>query len=183
MDLYRLFAQLLEYPTQSLPNQVDEGISLLTFVHRQAIPMLDEFRTFLRMTSLDRIEELYTRTFDLQAICHPYVGYHLFGNGSQRGLFMAGLKEHYKACGFSIGNELPDHLGIMLRFASNCTTPEREELVNKCIIPAVERMVPQFEDDRNPYKKVLEALLLFLQEQGMDQPDSGMGSEGFYNGR
>ncbi len=148
-----------------------------------AVRFLDEFRVFLQTTTLERMEEIYTRTFDLQAICHPYVGYQLFGNGSQRGMFMAGLKEQYKICGFSERNELPDHLGIMLRFASTCTTPERKELVNKCIIPAVKKMVSGFEDDRNPYKRVLEALLLFLQSEGVDQTTPTMGSAGILNGR
>ncbi len=95
---------------------------------------------------------------------------------------MAELKEHYRACGFSGGNELPDHLSTMLRFASTCTNTEREELVNKCVIPAVKRMVSGFGDDRNPYKEVLEALLRFLQKEGMDQTNPNIGPEGFYSG-
>jgi nitrate reductase molybdenum cofactor assembly chaperone NarJ/NarW len=116
MELYQLFAEVLGYPTSSLPDQVKECLSLLTSVKRAALPMLGEFRAFLEVTPLDRMEEVYTRTFDLQGICHPYVGYHLFGNDSKRGMFMAGLKEHYEICEFSSGNELPDHLSTMLRF-------------------------------------------------------------------
>ncbi len=183
MELYRMFAQVLEYPTPSLPDQVDKGISLLAFAHREATPMMDEFRAFLQDTSLESMEELYARTFDLQAVCHPYVGYHLFGDGSRRSFFMSGLKGHFKTSGFSSGNELPDHLSTMLRFASNCTTPEREELVRECIMPAVERMVSGFEDDGNPYKSVLEALLLFLQKEVTGRINPDVESEGFCNGR
>jgi len=183
MDLYQLFAEILDYPTPSLPDHVKDCISSLAAVHKEAAPMLDEFRVFLDATSMDRMEELYTRTFDLQAICHPYVGYHLFGDGSRRGVFMSGLKEHYRTCGFAAGNELPDHLGIMLRFASNCAISDREELVDECMIPAVERMISAFEDDRNPYKRILEALLRFLQKGGRDQTIPKIESEGFYNGR
>jgi len=39
------------------------------------------------------MEELYTRTFDLQAVCSPYVGYQLFGDSYKRGIFMARLNE------------------------------------------------------------------------------------------
>jgi nitrate reductase delta subunit len=173
MRLYQLFAEILGYPTPSLPNQVNECISLLTSLKKQAVPMLDEFRTFLEVTPLDRMEEVYTRTFDLQAICHPYIGYQLFGNGGQRGMFMAGLKEHYETCEFTTGNELPDHLSTMLRFAPNCTKAEREELISECLVPAVKKMVSGFEDGSNPYRGVLQALLFVLQRE----------SEDFRNGR
>ena len=135
--------------------------------------MLDEFRTFLEVTPVEQMEEVYTRTFDLQAICHPYIGYHLFGNGGQRGMFMAGLREHYNASGFSTGNELPDRLSTMLRFIPNCTKAEREELISECLVPAVKKMVSGFEDGSNPYRGVLQALLLVLQKE----------SEDFRNGR
>ncbi|HSB04976.1 MAG TPA: molecular chaperone TorD family protein, partial [Thermodesulfobacteriota bacterium] len=173
MELYQLFAQILGYPTPSLPHQINECISLLTSVKREAVPMLDEFRALLEVTPLDRMEEVYTRTFDLQAICQPYVGCQLFGNGSQRGMFMAGLKEHYETCEFSTGNELPDHLSTMLRFAPNCAKAEREELISECLVPAVKKMVSGFEDGGNPYRGVLQALLLVLQTE----------SEGFHDGR
>jgi nitrate reductase delta subunit len=183
MELYQLFAEILAYPTPSLHNQANDCASLLTYLDTDAVSLLNEFQTFLKITTLERMEEIYTRTFDLQAICHPYVGYQLFGNGSQRGAFMAGIKEHYKACGFSAGNELPDHLGIMLRFASTCTNAEREELVNECIVPAVKKMVSGFEDTSNPYRGVLQALLLVLQREGVDQTTSNAGSEGLGNER
>ena len=183
MELYRLFGEILRYPTPSLHNQVDECVSLLTYLDMDAVSLLNEFRAILQITTLERMEEIYTRTFDLQAICHPYVGYHLFGNGSQRGMFMAGLIEHYNVCGFSAGNELPDHLGIMLRFASNSTTAERKELTSECIAPAVKKMVSGFEDGSNPYREVLQALLLVLQREGADQVTPTVDSEGILNGR
>ncbi len=183
MEVYQLFVEILDYPTPTLRNQANDCTSLLASLGTDAVSLLNEFQAFLEINTLERIEEIYIRTFDLQAICHPYVGYHLFGNGSQRGMFMAGLKEHYKACGFSTGNELPDHLGIMLRCASTCTSAERKELVDKCIAPAVEKMVSGFEDGSNPYRRVLQALLLVLQREGVDQTTSNAGSEGVGNGR
>jgi nitrate reductase molybdenum cofactor assembly chaperone NarJ/NarW len=35
-----------------------------------------------------RLEELFTATFDLQPVCHPYVGYQLCGESQQRTLFL-----------------------------------------------------------------------------------------------
>ncbi len=173
MELYQLFAEILAYPTPSLHNQADDCVSLLTYLDTGAVSLLNEFQTFLNITTLERMEEIYTRTFDLQAICHPYVGYQLFGNGSQRGVFMAGLKEHYETCEFSNGNELPDHLNTMLRFAPKCEKAEREELISECLVPAVRKMASGFEDGSNPYRGILQALLLVLQRE----------AEGFRNER
>lgn len=179
MELFHRFAEILEYPTPSLPHKVVKCIALLTSFDMDVVSLLTEFQAFLKITALERMEEIYTRTFDLQAICHPYVGYHLFGDGNQRSLFMCFLKKHYSSCGISAGNELPDHLGIMLRFTSSCIAPEREELVSECIFPAVKKMVSGFGDNKNPYKGVLEALLLFLQKEGMGQTNPDIGSEEF----
>jgi nitrate reductase molybdenum cofactor assembly chaperone NarJ/NarW len=183
MELYQRFAEILTYPTPSLHNQADDCVSLLPYLDTDAVSLLNEFQAFLKITTLERIEEIYTRTFDLQAICHPYVGYHLFGNGSQRGTFMVGLKEHYRTCGLSVGNELPDHISIMLRFASTCTNAEKEDLTSECIVPAVRKMISEFEDGSNPYRGVLQALLLVLRREGVDQTNHNIGSEGFHNGR
>jgi nitrate reductase delta subunit len=164
LRLYQLFANLVEYPTPFLSDRVNESISLLTPHQREAADFVWRFKTFLSLTPLSRMEEVYTSTFDLNGICCPYVGYHLFGDGSHRGMFLSGLKEHYQVRHFSAGNELPDHLGVMLRFlANNEDEEEREELILLCIIPAVKKMLEGFRGSSNPYKGVLQGLLLMLQ--------------------
>lgn len=162
--LYPLFANLVEYPTPFLSDRVDECISLLTPLQREASDHVWGFKTFLSLTSFSRMGEIYANTFDLNGICYPYVGYHLFGDGDHRGMFLAGLKEHYQASDFSAGNELPDHLGVMLRFLGYIKDEgEREEFIFLSIIPALRKMLEGFRDRSNPYKGVLQALLLMLQ--------------------
>lgn len=162
--LYQLFAELAEYPTLHLADRVNECISLLTVLHLEAADPLKEFRTFLNQASLGQLEEIYTSTFDLNVIFYPYVGCHLFGDGSQRGMFLAGLREHYQGSHFSPGNELPDHLSVMLRFlAHNEDEEEREELIFLFIIPALRKMLEGLEGSGNPYMGMLQSLLLMLQ--------------------
>lgn len=164
MRLYQLFAEVLDYPTLLLSDRVNECISFLSPLQREAADVMMGFKTFLHQTSLSRMEEIYTHTFDLNGICFPYVGYHLFGDGSHRGMFLSGLKEHYEVYHFAAGNELPDHLGVMLRFLANQEDEgERDELIFLCIIPALKKMLEGFEESSNPYKGVLQALLVVLQ--------------------
>ncbi len=164
--LYWLFADILEYPTADLARQAKECAKSLSAANPEVAISLERFRAFVEGTPLWRLEELYTRTFDLQVVCYPYVGYHLFGESFKRGAFLAKLNENYRVHGFSAGNELPDHLAVILRFLAR----QREDdfsatLVREGVIPALETMAGTFGDNGdNPYSEVVQALLLVLRE-------------------
>jgi len=162
MKLCQQFSAILDYPTPLLPGQVKECISLLAPSGNEGVTLLKRFDSFLGQTPMSRVEEIYRSTFDLQAICCPYVGYYLFGEDHRRGLFMAGLQEHYQAYNFSAGNEWPDHLVVMLRFLSAEVDGEEAELIDECILPALKKMIKRFEGTANPYRGVLEALFFIL---------------------
>ncbi len=164
MDLYCLFADLIDYPRPVLHEQVDQCATLLSSVNRNAAIHLKSFQDLLENIPISQMEEVYTRTFELQANCCPYVGYHLFGDGRRRGVFMARLKEHYRTFGFLCGHELPDHLSVMLRFLAGRTHNDREEFITLCVIPALSAMVDGLDGTSNPYRGVLQALLLVLQD-------------------
>ncbi len=164
MRLYELFSAILDYPDSQLSCRVDEATVLLSTLHPAAATLLKEFQVFLGKTPIGTMEEIYSKNFDLQAVCSPYVGYHLFGEDQRRALFMAGLKKDYKANQFSCGNELPDHLGVMLRFLATESQDGRDEIVDLCIIPALEKMIVALDGASNPYRKVLESLLLVLRQ-------------------
>ena len=163
MNPYDLFAEILDYPTPLLSERLKECLSILSPVNREATFLLSEFQAFFERSPLTRMEEIYARTFDLQTACYPCIGYHLFGEDSRRKIFMAGLEEYYQACGFPTGNPLPDRLTIFLRFlAKERDEEEREELIDLCLLPALEHMVKGFEQKDNPYREVLDALRVAL---------------------
>jgi len=160
--LYRLFADLLEYPSPALTSQVQAAAVGAGIA--QAAALLTEFYSFVEQASPARLEELYTGTFDLQAVCYPYVGYHLFGDNYKRGMFMAQLNAGYRERGFSAGKELPDHAAVILRFLASASEDEfGQGLLHEGLIPAVDTMVKAFGDQSdNPYAGVIHALLLVL---------------------
>ena len=163
MNPYDLFAEILDHPTPLLSERLKECLSILSPVNREAASLLGDFQAFFEKGPLTRMEEIYARTFDLQAACYPYIGYHLFGEDSRREIFMAGLEEYYQTYGFPTGNALPDHLTIFLRFlAKERDEEEREELIDLCLLPALEHMVKGFEQKDNPYREVLDALRVAL---------------------
>ena len=164
MELYDLFARILEPPGPSLSDEVNECISMLAPSQGKAAGLMYRFKTFVEQTPIRRMEKIFAETFGLEGVCYPYVGYHLFGDGSHRRMFRAGLEEEYRVYDFSSARELPDHLGIMLQFLVKDEDEEEiDELISLSIIPALRRMLEAF-DRATPYREVLQALLLVLEE-------------------
>ncbi len=164
MKILENVANLLDYPGPQFTQRAEDAISLLDPGDQKGSALLEGFGNFLKNHPISVIEEIYTATFDLQPVCCLHVGHHLFGEGPQRGLFMAGLKEHYKLFSFSPGNELPDHLGVVLRFISSREAAEWE-MVQECVIPALKKMLENFESGANPYANVLKFLLLYFEQK------------------
>jgi nitrate reductase delta subunit len=172
-SVYRLFAGLLEYPTGTLGGQARQCCDLLSAMGSPAVAALERCCGWVEQAPLAQLEELYTRTFDLQAVCSPYVGYQLFGNSYKRGLFMARLNQGYRERGFSAGSELPDHVAIILRFLALGTEDDfSQALLREGLVPALSKMAQTFGDaSDNPYSHVIGALLLALNKeigQGME---------------
>lgn len=164
--IYEIFAESLTYPTVGLKKQFDDLLQIPVLSDKETTRGLTEFQTFLSQTRHEKVEELYTATFELQTVCCPYIGYLLFGENHMRGMFMAKLEEHYRSHDYSRGSELPDHLSVMLGFlARHRNEGDNRELEELCMVPALEKMVNSFRGDSNPYQKLLLGLLHSLKAE------------------
>jgi len=167
------FAQILDYPTAVLPEIVGRSTERLRASHAGSADHMTRFQSFIDENDEGKLQELYTGTFDLQAFCNLYVGHYLFGEDFRRSLFMVKLKELYREEDFSFQKELPDHLCVMLRFlACAKEREENRELISECVIPAVVAMLKCFDSKHHPYKAVLQSLLLVLQEDQEQDPET-----------
>jgi nitrate reductase delta subunit len=165
MKICLLFADILDYPAPILVEKIEELLPLATAVHGETAQVLHQFRDFITNTPQERVEELYSGTFDLQPLCSPYIGYQIFGEEYRRGMFMAQLREYYRTSGFTAGDDLPDHLCVILRFLACRETGEVErELITDCLVPALEKMVAGLTESTNPYRDALQALFMLLGE-------------------
>lgn len=137
-----LFAEILDYPQSDLTSKTRECEGLLVENVPEAAGLLAEFGAFVEETPPGRLEEVYTGYFDLNPVCHPYVGYHLFGESYKRSEFLLTLKELYREHGFVIGDaELPDRVSVMLRFLSGCRDDTLvRETAAEGILPALDRI-------------------------------------------
>jgi nitrate reductase molybdenum cofactor assembly chaperone NarJ/NarW len=162
MSTYERFARLLDYPASSLTAEVDGCIAALSESSPAAAEHLRAFRAALADTSVARLEETYTATFDLRAASCLYVGHHLFAEPWRRALFMGRLRELYRTCGVPEDKELPDHLCSMLRFlAAHAQSDEGRDLIEECILPAIGKLAPRL-SRTSPYGMLIEALSQWL---------------------
>ncbi|MCK6579390.1 MAG: nitrate reductase molybdenum cofactor assembly chaperone [Anaerolineae bacterium] len=159
-----LFADMLDYPQANLRDRVQEAEALAGAANAQAGQFVSEFRAFVEETPLGSLQEIYTGTFDLDAACHPYVGYHMFGETYKRSPFLVGLKERYRAHNFAApANELPDHLAVVLRFLAVCDDEElSRELIDLGLRTCLEKMTGDVDPDA-------------LTEEGQEQPEINLG--------
>lgn len=154
---YDVFADLLEYPAEHWA--VPIGIAGET-------DSLANFRCGIEALSVSDLQELYTRTFDLNPVCTLEIGYHLFGENYKRGEFLANLRETEAAFALGQENQLPDYLPVLLRLLTKLPDEElRISLISDCLIPAIEKMLRPLRESENPYRFLLEAVRATLQTE------------------
>ncbi len=174
MNYYALFAPILDYPSFGLASALNQAIAQILRANPEAASRLADFKAQSERIGLGQLEALYASTFDLQADCSLYAGYHLFGEDWRRSLFRAELNGRYQAADFSCGDELPDHFAVLLRFLSVQTNREEEAaLRDDCLIPTVSKVAARLGSEDNPYRAAFEALLLCLRAPLSDAAPTG----------
>ena len=164
LNLYAELASLFEYPNESIRVDVEHVQQALATDYPPAAAELDAFATALQDLPFDKVEEIYTRTFDIAAQCVPYVSVFLFGQESfKRSQLMAGLTEVYERAGVNIGSELPDHIAVILRHAPHFTAEEWEEMAHYCLPAPVAQMIRDLDRGPNPYRHVARALQIIIE--------------------
>ena len=167
MSLYRSFAGLLNYPDCELAVRAEECATNAIRELPPAAELVGKFLRVHRELGTSRLQEIYASAFDMQPECTLNLSYHLFGEDQRRGLFLAKLKELYEQAGVDSGNELPDHLCVMLRYlATGAGMAAKEDLIADCMLPAISKIRRAVDDSANPYRYLLEALLLWLKKEG-----------------
>ncbi len=161
---YELMAGLLDYPDAGLAGKIEACRASLAAVSAEAAGCLERFRAAIETLGPGAREELYTAAFDMAADGSLYVGHHLFGEDARRGVFLVKLKEFYRAHGFDSGRELPDHLGVMLRFlAARGRDEETSELIQDCMLPALAKALRASDQTAPAYAAVLKAILIAIE--------------------
>lgn len=166
--VYEALAELLEYP--SLKLDIESCSAVICNEPANVTNSFAEFRASVAGLSLNELQELYTRTFDLNPVCALDIGYHLFGESYKRGVFLANLRE--TEAPFDLGQEhqLPDYLPVLLRLLTELDDEElRSALIVDCMIPALEKMLKTLGEGENPYRHLIAAVNTVLKSESLSQ--------------
>lgn len=152
---YSGLADLFSYPDAGFAQKVQKVQALLDDACGEAAENLREFTNFASQASLLELEEVYTRSFDVQAVTTLDIGYVMWGDDYKRGELLVKLNGEHKEAGVDCGNELPDHLPNVLRLLDAMEKPElRDELVRMIVAPALRRIIGEFDSDRVKKKNI-----------------------------
>ena len=152
---YRLLAALFEYPDAGYPQRVLAAKDFLDGRYIKAGVELDRFLAFLPTQDLRSMQELFTRSFDVQAATTLDIGYVLFGDDYKRGEMLANLNREQCAAKIDCGTELADYLPNLLRLMA---AHEDEDLIHdlaqEILAPALRQMISEFDPDRVEQRNV-----------------------------
>ncbi|MFA7421596.1 MAG: hypothetical protein WCZ90_18075 [Melioribacteraceae bacterium] len=196
-NLYDLFADLFNYPNKELLIRVNDTREFINTNYPDAVASMTEFAEFAKSSDIRKWEEIYTRTFDVQAITTLDVGYVLFGDDYKRGELLVHLSKEHKNAGNDCETELADHLPNILRLLGKLKDDDfKDDLIYFIVKPALKKIIAEFEgcniEKKNKiyekhhrtiiqqeknygtiYKSLLNALLIVL-EKDFDDHQKGI---------
>lgn len=145
---YSQVAELFDFPG---PELAPRGRALLDFLREDypdAALEVEQFLDAIPERTLD-LQELHTRTFDVQAMTTLDIGYVLFGDDYKRGALLSNLNQEHSRAQNDCRGELADHLPNLLRLIPKLKDQDLlEELVREILVPALMLMIREFEPER-----------------------------------
>ena len=169
----RALARLIAYPDAQLRSELDALLQVLD--DEEVVPAKRRAELRALATGLLRqdplvVEGHYVETFDRGRATSLHLFEHVHGDSRDRGPAMIDLVQTYEKAGLYLGpDELPDHLGVVLEFAS--TQPpalakaflgEMTDILNAVFSALLKR--------ESPYASVLAAVLEIAGEKAEPVP-------------
>lgn len=140
-----ILAAMTDFPGPGFAETVKEVQLFLDGRFPELGSILEPFTEFVSSVSLDAIQELHTRTFEVQAITTLDLGYLLFGDDYKRAELLVNLNREHTLAGNDCGHELADHLPNVIRLVARMADEETSrELIEKLICPGLKKMIAEF---------------------------------------
>jgi nitrate reductase assembly molybdenum cofactor insertion protein NarJ len=152
-EQFEAIAGLFTYPRSDYAEAVKHAVAHTD----SAMTSLPAFANDLGRMPLTALQELYTKTFDLQPVCTLDLGWHLFGEDYRRGLLLARMRRELRAHDIPETCELPDHLSYALLLLARMDPTQGEKFAAAIVIPALEQMLKSLPAE-NPFNHLLQAV-------------------------
>lgn len=156
---YDALAKLLAYPEAPFDNRIRACHAALDDQSEEAAAHLRRFESAVEGLSVEDLQELYTRTFDLNPICTLELGWQLFGENYSRGEFLVAMRQTLRRLDVEESTELPDHLTHALAAFGRMPEAEAGRFASMYLVPALEKMTLGLGSSGKdcPYADVLKA--------------------------
>ncbi|HWR34142.1 MAG TPA: hypothetical protein VN451_11465 [Chitinophagaceae bacterium] len=163
---YELISGLFIYPqSNSYITEGEEVYKHFAATLPEAAEVMKPFTEFMANSTVQEIQELFLRSFDVQAITTLDIGFTLFGEDYKRGQLLVNMNREHREAGNDCHTELSDHLPNILRLLPKMKDETmRNEIALRLLIPAVEKMISEFEGKKiekkdEIYKKNLKTVI------------------------
>ena len=149
-------AGLFAYPSEGFADKVAACRALAdgrSPGRGDAIAGLEE-RT--RGMSRGEVEEMFTRTFEINPVCALEIGWQIYGEDYARGALLVRLRQELREHDLPEITELPDHLTHVLPLLARLDKPLADDLAGRYVLPALRKMIEAVKDGDCPYTGLLE---------------------------
>ncbi|HAZ08730.1 MAG TPA: nitrate reductase molybdenum cofactor assembly chaperone [Elusimicrobia bacterium] len=157
-SLLERLGALLAYPDGDFPARVAACRRAIDAAAPEVKVALESFEAYARKCERHELEELYTRTFDMNPDCSLDIGWHLHGEQYERGAFLVAMREHMRRLAVPENHELPDHLSHVLVVLARMEPVAARRFTEESLKPALRKILEGFKDESNPYRLVLKAI-------------------------
>ena len=158
----RALARLLAYPDDALRAQMPELVEALRAERALPAARLAELDALARrIAAMDPYEAQagYVDTFDRGRQTSLYLFEHIHGDSRERGSALVNLTQTYEQAGlFLQAGELPDHLGVVLEFASTQPAALAREFLGE-MAHVLNALFTALRERESPYASVVAAVL------------------------
>lgn len=149
---------LLSHPHTNYMNTLDRIID--SGINKHALKPLRAYRGAISELSIYELQELYTRTFDLNPMCSPALSVHLFGVESfKRSHLMVGLLDIYRVADFPVTGESADHMSTIVSFLPFASNEERDEVSQFILLPGLTKIAEFLEPKESPFASLIKAVI------------------------
>jgi nitrate reductase assembly molybdenum cofactor insertion protein NarJ len=148
-DQYRVLADLFRYPDADYIKNVNTCADNLKVRYPLAYEKLTPFLTWINDHNLFEIEELFGKTFHIQAICYLDMGYVLFAEDYKRGEFLVQMKRELAEANIDDRGELADNLpNVLMLMSVHQDKAFLNEFAGRVVKVALEKMIGEFNESR-----------------------------------
>jgi nitrate reductase delta subunit len=155
-------AALLDYPQdESYVARVAASVAELDALGLASAARLAVLRDAISGRTLAGLQEEYAAAFDFDPESALEMGWHLFGDGPDRGPWLAVLAEALERAGVPRRQELPDHLSHLLMLIAREEAPHATTLA-ELIAPALQKVHKRLTERGSPFAALIDTAACML---------------------